>query len=238
MLSEEMVQHYFREGYVLVRQLVPSALASEVASVAKGYLKDNISWQPTTFLHDNPRQDADLHRLLREPAVYETASQLLGSPARVYYGMLAIVRAGGGYGLPWHQDNMYSNILGGALNIFIALGDITADMANLHISPRSHLSGVQASTAAKSEIARGHREAVKDPENDTCLPDLKAGDACIFDRNLLHRSLRNTTDKHRFAYAAQYQADHAREADTGRLDPIRMRAVDLHRMLDGATGAA
>jgi ectoine hydroxylase-related dioxygenase (phytanoyl-CoA dioxygenase family) len=35
---------------------------------------------------------------------------------------------------------------------------------------------------------------------------MEPGDTCIFDRNLLHRSLKNFTDEHRYAYAAQFQA--------------------------------
>jgi ectoine hydroxylase-related dioxygenase (phytanoyl-CoA dioxygenase family) len=166
--------------------------------------------------------------------VYGAASQLLGSPARVYYGMLAIVPAHGGRGLPWHQDNQYTHLLGGALNAFIALCDITPEMANLWIAPRSHLSGVR--PGKRAEVHQGHMEAIDAPENGLCLPPLRAGDACIFDRCTLHRSLKNETDQPRFAYAAQYQSDFARQAATGKKDPIRMRAADLAKMNTGITG--
>ena len=52
-------------------------------------------------------------------------------------------------------------------------------------------------------------------------------------------SYRNHTDEPRFAYAAQYQSDHAREAATGRKDPKRMRARDLAaRRAEHREGAA
>ena len=225
-LSEEDIQHFYREGYVIARGLVPAKSIQAVMREATPRAREGDAWQPTIFEHTNPTKDAPLHRLLWEPRVVEAVSALLGSPARVYYGMLAVVPARGGHGLPWHQDNQYSHILGGALNAFIALCDIEQNMANLWVAPRSHLSGVRPSKANETTAA-GHREAIVSPENGFCLLPLKAGDACIFDRCTLHRSLKNESDRPRFAYAAQYQADLAREAITGKRDPLRMRAVDL-----------
>lgn len=224
-LTEDQIEHYFREGYVLVRQLAPPGAIAAVMGEAQSRIKPGDFWQPTIFDHANPGKDAGLHRLLGEPAIYEAAGQLLGAPARVYYGMLAVVPPRGGRGLPWHQDNQYSHILGGALNIFFAISDITPDMAGLWVAPRSHLSGVRPAHA--SAAAHGHREADVAPDNPLALPALEPGDACIFDRHLLHRSLTNQSDRPRVAYAAQFQSDFARMADTGKRDPSRMRAADL-----------
>jgi ectoine hydroxylase-related dioxygenase (phytanoyl-CoA dioxygenase family) len=227
-LSEDQIQHYFREGYVVVENLVPRPVIAAVMDAAQPRLRQSDFWQPTTFEHADPQKDAALHRLLWEPAVYGAASQLLASPARVYYGMLAVVPAHGGRGLPWHQDNQYTHLLGGALNVFIALSHITADMAQLWVAPRSHLAGVR--PAQRAAIHQGHMETLQAPENGLCLGELTPGSACIFDRSTLHRSLQNTTDRPRFAYAAQYQSDFAREAKTGKKDPLRMRAEDLTKL--------
>lgn len=225
-LSEEQIEHFYREGYVLAESLVPAPVVDAIMQAARDRAREGDRWQPTIFLHDEPHKDAQLHQALWTRPVFEAATQLLGAPARIYYGMLAIVPAHGGNGLPWHQDNQYSHILGGALNIFIALCDISPDMATLWVSPRSHRLGVQPSKT-NDTTAPGHREAVVEPANPTQLPPLKAGDACIFDRCTMHRSLQNTSDKHRYAYAAQYQSDHARMAETGLRDEKRMRAEDL-----------
>lgn len=233
-LTEPQVEHYFREGYVLVPDLIPRRAIDAVMAVAAGRVRGGDFWQPTIFDHARPEAEPVLHRLLWEPAVEAAAAQLLGPFPRVYYGMLAVVPPRGGRGLPWHQDNQYTTILGrgGALNVFIALGDITPEMGNLWIAPRSHLSGTRPAKAAEDH--QGHREAIDPPDNGLCLPALAAGDACIFDRNTLHRSLRNETDHPRFAYAAQFQADEARQAATGKKDPARMRVVDLRAQVSNA----
>lgn len=98
-----------------------------------------------------------------------------------------MVSPNGGRGLPWHQDNQYQHVLDHALNTFIAVSDITTLQCTLWVAPRSHLRG----------------------------PDLKAGDACIFDRNTIHRSLTNQTAHVRVAYAAQYVEAAGVVADTG-----------------------
>jgi hypothetical protein len=59
------------------------------------------------MLINEDTKSAGLHALLRDSSLISAASQLLGgAPARVYYGMLAVVPPNGGSGLPWHSDNM------------------------------------------------------------------------------------------------------------------------------------
>lgn len=228
-LTEEQIEHFYREGYVVADGLVPEAAIDAVLAVAQQKPADGSTWRPTTFDHANPCNEKELHALLTEPHVVGAARDIFESEPRVYYGMLAIVPAHGGNGLPWHQDNQYTHILFQALNVFIALCDITPDKAGLWIAPRSHRGGVQPSKANDS-TAPGHREAVVEPENGMPLPAVKKGDVIIFDRSTYHRSLKNETGEPRYAYAAQYQSDIARAAETGKKDPTRMRAVDLQRM--------
>jgi ectoine hydroxylase-related dioxygenase (phytanoyl-CoA dioxygenase family) len=230
MLSEEQIAHFFREGYVLVRGLVLPDVVESIMVEARSRVRVGDTWQPTIFDHDNPTQDAVIHQLLYYPGVIGVAQDLLGSPPRVYYGMLAVVPAGGGHGLPWHQDNQYSHILGGALNVFLALSRITPDMGTLWLGPQTHRMG-RLESKQNTTTAPGHRESLYEPPNPIQLPILEPGDACIFDRNTLHRSLQNTTNQNRFAYAAQFQADHARMAETGARDSKRMLATDLAQLV-------
>ena len=229
-LTEEQIAHFYREGYVVVPQLISQEAVQAVMKAANQSRKkaSNGRWQATIFDHTNPTKDAPLHCLLVEPSLVSAVESIFESAPRVYYGMLAVVTANGGNGLPWHQDNQYDTVLGGALNAFIALSDITPDKAILWVAPRSHLSGVQVSKDATD--GSGHREAVVEPLNGQPLPMMRSGDVCIFDRNTYHRNLKNETDEDRYAYAAQYQSDLARSATTGAKDPLKLRAADLHAL--------
>ena len=230
MLTEEQLQHFYREGYLVVPGLVPQESIQAVLQAAPPGITTGERWRPSTFDHQNPLENAKLHRLLIEPNLIAAAADIFSMPPRVYYGMLAVVPAYGGHGLPWHQDNQYDQLVGGgAINMFIALSDITPEKAILWVAPRSHLLGTQPSTANET-TAPGHREAVVEPENGIPLPAMKSGDVCIFDRNMLHRSLHNETDEHRFAYAVQYAAENARRSATGQKDPLWPLATDLQKM--------
>jgi ectoine hydroxylase-related dioxygenase (phytanoyl-CoA dioxygenase family) len=232
-LLEDQIEHYYREGYIVIPGLVPPEAVQGVLAAAPRDVH-GAGWQARVFSHTDPDTDAGIHRLLVEPGVVDAVESIFAAPARVFYGMLAVVPAHGGTGLPWHQDNQYTHLLGGALNVFIALSEITPNKAILWVAPRSHLFGRL--PARGSDLYGGsHREAVQAPENGMPLPTMQSGDACIFDRYLLHRSLQNETDADRYAYAAQYQSENTRVADTGKKDPMRMLARDLRRRwLDSA----
>ncbi len=236
-LTEEQIRHFYREGYVVVPGLVPPDEIQAVLSAAPEQNGVGGGWKAESYDHRQPEKSAAIHRLLVEPQVVDAVRSLFANEPRVLYGMLAIVAAHGGTGLPWHQDNQYSQVLGGALNTFIAVSDIASDQAMLWVAPRSHRLGTQPSKETEQANTGGHREALVEPENGVPLPPMKAGDVCIFDRNTYHRSLKNETDRHRFAYAAQYQAENARTADAGTIDtpeiPNRLRAVELRAFWQG-----
>ena len=226
-LTAAQIAQYYREGYLVVDGLVPaSALAGVMEAARQVAFTEGGGWTPKIFDPMQPEQDIALHQLLVEPRITQTVEQLFEAPARVYYGMLAIVPPHGGKGLPWHQDNQYHQILGNALNVFIALEDIAPEMAMLWVAPGSHRLGTQPSKTNTS-TAPGHREAIVEPENGMPLPGMKKGDVCIFDRSTYHRSLRNETDRPRYAYAAQYMADYSRLAATGEKDPIKRPVSEL-----------
>lgn len=223
-LTCEQVAEYYREGYIVVRGLAPAdAIARVLEEAKKVAVESGGRWTPRCFEHPSPSKDKKIHELFGNPRIVGAVEQIFGAPARAYFGMLAIVPAGGGSGLQWHQDNQYSLLLGRALNVFIALADVDANMANLWVSPQSHRFGRQPSRKTDD----GHLTAVTPPDNGIQLPPLKAGDACIFDRFTLHRSLKNESQKNRYAYAAQYMDLHTRAAETGEIDLTRMLARDL-----------
>jgi ectoine hydroxylase-related dioxygenase (phytanoyl-CoA dioxygenase family) len=227
-LSEDQIEEFFREGFIVVENLInPKKIDRIMEEATKVPIDARGIWTPKAFEHDNPKQDAKLHQMLTDETLLSVVEQIFDAPARVDFGMLAIVSANGGKGLPWHQDGMYGAIQGRALNSFIALCDITPDKAILWVAPRTHLSGVQES----KDAAHGHHEG-KEPANGRPLPFLKKGSVCIFDRNTMHHSKTNETKEHRYAYAAQYREDKARNPD-GKHDTRKMLASDLAQTWKG-----
>jgi len=110
MLLEAEVEQFWREGWILVRQLAPPRAVAAVLEAgqeltdAEGEPKwsaEGGGHQAQVFDHTQPLANGRIHALLREPAVYGAAAQLLGTEARVYYAFMAVVPGGGGTGLPW-----------------------------------------------------------------------------------------------------------------------------------------
>lgn len=225
-LSEAQIERFYIDGYIVAEKLVPPAAIDAVLKEAITVpVSAGGNWTPKTFKPDEPLQEAALHRLLIEPSLVAAVEQIFEAPARVYYGMLAIVPAHGGTGLAWHQDNQYDFVSGRALNAFIALCDITPDKAILWVAPGSHLKGVVESTTPD-----GHHHAAA-PANGVALPTLRKGDACLFDRTTLHHSKQNHTSEHRYAYAAQYQEANARSVKQGgKKDPRKMLVSELRAL--------
>ncbi len=231
-LNEDQITEFYREGYIVVRQLVPHGVIDSVVEQAKKVpTNPDGSWTPKCFDFAKPLEDAALHRCLVEENIIAAVEQIFDTKARAYYGMLAVVKAKGGKGLPWHQDNQYDQVLGRALNTFVALCDITPDKGILWVAPRTHLLGTQPSKAAE----HGHREAEVEPEGGMPLSGLKKGDVCIFHRDTYHRSLKNDTDEDRYAYAAQYVEENARYVKLeGRKNPGKVIARELQAAFEGA----
>lgn len=232
-LTEEQIAFYYREGYLVVPGLVPLETVEQARNAYTAPIQGE-RWTPGIYDPERPDDNILQHRILVEPNVIGAVEQIFEAPARVYYGMTAVVPANGGNGLPWHQDNQYGQVLPAALNTFVALCDITPDKAILWVAPGSHKLGTQPSKEATG--LGGHREAVVEPENGMPLPTMKAGDVCIFDRNTYHRSLKNETDEHRYAYAAQYMAEYSRRANTGQKDPTKRPARELEQRWKAALG--
>src|ERR1700722_18033162 len=108
-LTERQIEQYYRECYLVVGPLVPAeSIERVVAEARKISVTPGGGWTPSVFDHANPVANATMHQLLVEPHVVGAVEQIFEAPARVYYGMLAIVPARGGKGLEWHQDNMYT----------------------------------------------------------------------------------------------------------------------------------
>ncbi len=228
-MTEAQIEHYFREGYVIARGLIPPARLAPVRDKARSLLHDDASFQPHIFDRDDPEaNDPIIHAPFVDEAVLDVVEQIFNGPARAYYGFLALLPSNRGKGLPWHQDNQYEQFHGLALNAFIAVDDVEPDMGHLWIAPRSHRLGALPSVGADEEIGTHHRTIDFEPTGGFCLPAFKAGDAVIFDRNTLHRSLANTTDHPRICYAAQFAAGHARLTETGRRSPLSFPARELH----------
>lgn len=218
-ISENDVQAFYREGYFFApRFLAPESVDRINASYDEQIktLEGKKNWSALPFSEEAQAE-------LNASRIQKIMEAVLGGPTQLWLGMYAVVMPGG-RGLQWHQDNQYTHILGHMCNAFVALDRITPENAGLWIAPRSHLLG-RLPNLNKEE---GHKRA-PEPENGRPAPDMEAGDALIFHRELLHHSKENRTDKPRRAFAFQVSNRHCRFAKTGELVTSRENLVSGHQ---------
>src|SRR3546814_11659296 len=91
-LIEEQIEHYFRDGYVIVRELVSLEKLKPVQDKARSLVTADANYQPHIFdLEDPESNDPVVHSLFLDLAVIEAVEQIFDGPARAYYGFLALL---------------------------------------------------------------------------------------------------------------------------------------------------
>lgn len=215
-LTEPMIEQFYMEGYIYAPGFIDpdaaTAINEEYASHESA--KGSDEWKATDFTHFHKHAATfpTTASLLSDARIIDAFERILGDRVKLWIGMYAVVGPHG-RGLAWHQDNMYTHILGHMLNGFIALDRINEENAGLWIAPRSHLFGRQPNL---NDASDPHRRA-QAPASGMPCPPMAPGDAVIFHRETLHCSKENRTAKSRRAYAFQVASAACRLAKTGKL---------------------
>lgn len=216
-LTEQMVEEFYREGYFYAPGFITVETVNKINKENEEFANSNDSnsgkWKSNAFINfdKSAKQFPETANFLSSSALIDVFEGILGDQVRLWMGMYAVVPPRG-KGLEWHQDNMYTHILGHMLNGFIALDHISQENAGLWIAPRSHRLGRQPNLNEGGE----HRRAA-DPENGMPCKPMAPGDAVFFHRETLHHSKSNHTDLPRRAYAFQVASNNCRYAETGKL---------------------
>ncbi|TVY07799.1 phytanoyl-CoA dioxygenase family protein [Paenibacillus cremeus] len=215
-LTEDMVEQFYREGYFYAPGFLTKDQVDQInqenTEFANRHSEDG-QWKSNAIIHFDKSRESfpQTVSFLTSKRIIECFEQILGGDVKLWMGMYAVVPPHG-EGLAWHQDNMYTHILGHMLNGFIALDTITQENAGLWLAPRSHRLGRQANLNEPGK----HRRAAEPDNGIPCQP-MAPGDAVIFHRETLHHSKTNHTNLPRRAYAFQVASAVCRYAETGKL---------------------
>jgi mannose-6-phosphate isomerase-like protein (cupin superfamily) len=160
-----------------------------------------------------------LYELATHPAVLSPLGALLGEDV-VLWGVCAVLRAPGATH-PWHSDIESSSPAGRFVTVWIGLEHTSRESA-LQVISRSHRLG---KTVQQTQQERGLRRdqatpelmlaaaREREPEASLLQPDMRNGDALLFDGRLWHGSDNTRRRGRRLALLLQYAA-----ADT----PVRI----------------
>jgi len=208
-VDESHAEHFFREGFFRAPRLIDSEIVDLVNIHYQRHVdnrnEDKMDWAEIKY-------DREIKEYLESERMMSIISFVLGGESRIWLGMYMIVMPGGN-GLRWHQDNMFTRILGHMLNIYIALDDIDESNSGLWLSPRSHLLGVPENIRMPDD--KGIKYAAT-PSHTLAPISMRPGDAIFFHRDMMHMSAQNKTDRIRRAFSLQACLTSCRFAESGK----------------------
>src|SRR5580698_9051787 len=207
-ITEQQVQQYHEDGYLLVRGLLSPA---EIDLLGRTAREDRVLDQHSFGKADgeggtvrlslwNHPGDSVYGMVARSESVVGAAEKILGGEVYHYHSKMIMKDAKVGGAWAWHQDYGYwyqNGVLTPNLcSVSIAVDAATRENGCMQVLKGSHQMGrvdhVLSGDQAGADMERV-REAMKRYPLVYCV--MKPGDALFFHANLLHASARNESDK-------------------------------------------
>jgi len=239
-LSNDLIDAYNRDGYLrygdmigpeeveTLREAYMSTLAvmreeNRLHSARRGLTMDGKQTEVYQIRSPHLRHPA-FERLMRHPRLLDAVESLIGPNIRVvlYQGLYKPPHTGGI--ISWHQDDFYFQVdkEDAVVSCWLALDDATVDNGCMWVVPGMHRSMLE----HEDDREAGGKKIVALDDSAAVPVELKAGQ-CMFHHGLApHRTLPNTSDRHRRALAIHYMDGLAKPLDSDRkFDPDTMPVV-------------
>jgi hypothetical protein len=190
------------EGHVELRGLLAPERAAALVAHLEGLAPDEadenpLSRGPMAFYSRLWPRSEPLRRLLCEPALVAAVGAVLGGDLWVRWDQA--VDKGPGAGIfPWHQDNEYSKLLSEHVQVWVALTSSDPEVGGLELVPR------RLAARLPHHLEEGHVVYDGDVADGAVAIHAEPGDVVLFSSFTLHRTTPNVTDRHRWAYVAEY----------------------------------
>lgn len=229
LFSGRQIQQYHEQGYVTVEGLFTAdevdAVRNEITRIVARYPdcpEGLVELEPSVENGENTPQELELgvrklgnaarhnaffRNLAFHPTMVGIAATLLGPDLKLLQSILLLKPPHFGGEKIWHQDNAYfrrdpNHIVG----FWVACDDATVQNGCMHIIPESHIQGIVEHSGLKNDYGAVITPSVEDAVS---IP-LNAGDALIFDGELLHSTPPNTTNTRRRSIQYHYASGKCR----------------------------
>ena len=220
MLSPTDIEHYERDGYLVVEDVLADQQVAALRQVADDWVQasrevevngDVFDLEPG-HSHDHPqvrriKNPAAVNEaydsVMRSAAVLDIVAQLLGPDIRYQSTKLNMKSAGVGSPVEWHQDwAFYPHTNDDVLAVGVVIDDMNVDNGCLLAVPGSHKGPVL------DHHVNGHFVGSVDPtlvDVSSCVPlEAQAGSITIHHARTLHGSAPNTSGRPRRLFLVEY----------------------------------
>ena len=253
-LSEERIQEYRDQGFVVCRQFFDR---DEIGMLSRAAKEDRVLDQHSVNSRDgeggqvrlslwNHPGDTLYGMFARCESMVNSAEKILGGEVYHYHSKMIMKdpRVGGAW--TWHQDYGYwyeNGVLAPLLtSAYIAVDPATKENGCMQVIPRSHQLG-RVDHILSGDQAGANKERVGEILKRMPLlhVEMEPGDTLFFDCNLLHRSDQNLSENPRWGMICCYNAarnDPYKESHHPRYTPLEkvsdsaIREAGLKRFSD------
>ena len=232
MLTQEQVEFYHTNGYIVVENVISAADIAELRKITDGFVDKSREVTEHTNVFDlepghtpeapqlrRLKNPVALHpiydRMLRHHFILDSVAQLVGPNIRYDTSKLNMKSAGFGSPVEWHQDFAFAAPVTNddMLSVGLALDDMTQENGCLLFIPGSHKGPIY--DHYQNDVFVGGITA-PDFRADSAVPiEVKAGGITIHHTRTLHASAPNSSGRSRRLLLLQYSA-----ADTLSQRPI------------------
>ena len=245
MLTEEQVDFYHTNGYIVVENVISAEDIAELRNITEEFVDKSREITEHTDVFDlepghtpeapqlrRLKNPVVLHpiydRMLRHDYILNSVAQLVGPNVRYDTSKLNMKSAGFGSPVEWHQDYAFASAVTNddMLSVGVAMDDMTRDNGCLLFIPGSHKGPIY--DHYQNDVFVG---GITDPDfrPDNAVPiEVKAGGITIHHTCTLHASAPNLSGQSRRLLLLQYSA-----ADTLPQRPITDWAALDAAMLRG-----
>ena len=213
---------YGRDGYLLRKRLLGEDEVSRFRDRARSQLeqetregavmtKGDKEGKKTLLKMWTKAEDDQYGLLARDERMVNLSEDAIGKPVYLYSHKMTMKQPNEGGAWEWHQDfgYWYNNgcLAPEMMSIYVALDKATRENGCLQVLKGSHRLGRldHIRENDQTNVAKDHLQAALN-RFELVYVEMEAGDALVFDGNLLHRSDANLTNTYRWGYICSYNA--------------------------------
>jgi len=206
-LSRVEIEHYVREGYVLIHRPV---FAPEKFARLKAIFEEDLGRFSDPELDMIHTRDDRLLEFLLSDEVLDLVEPVVGPDIGLWASHLICKRPKTGKATPWHEDSAYWNgrvsTMAGICTVWLAIDQSTPENGCMRVIPGSHTNGFsdyeQVDSAGNIFPTQIKPEQVDEAR--AVYFALEPNECSLHEARLIHGAQANTSDFRRAGYTMRY----------------------------------
>jgi len=250
-LSDLEIDSYQKQGAILIKNIFNPWINLLRAGFEKVLLepgphaRENVKHEEGRFFEDycNWQRISEFKKFAEESPAAQIVAEATGSKSiQLFHEHIFVKDPGTSKETPWHQDMPYYCVDGNSTGSFWIPLDNVDQENNIKLILNSHkwpklirpTKWSNDQSWYKDETSFMDLPSIETFQKDILIPELKLGDAVLFNFKIVHGSSGNNTSKSRRAFSMRFLGDDVRYLDRGGptsppFDGINLKSGDLMR---------